>query len=50
MRAKEESMKSIRIPTLTPEQLAELEGLYRSTHSVRFRTRARWSCSPPNSA
>jgi transposase len=37
---KEESMKPIRVPNLLPEQLAELEELYRSTRSVRLRTRA----------
>lgn len=37
---KEESMKPIRVPGLAPEQLAELEELYRSTRSVRLRTRA----------
>src|SRR3954470_14834020 len=37
---KEESMKPIRVPNLTPEQLAELEELYRSTRNVRLRTRA----------
>jgi transposase len=37
---KEESMKPIRVPDLAPEQLAELEELYRSTRSVRLRTRA----------
>lgn len=36
---KEESMKHIRIPDPDPKQLAELEGLYRSTRSVRLRTR-----------
>jgi transposase len=38
--AKEESIKPIRVPDLAPEQLAELEELYRSTRSVRLRTRA----------
>ena len=33
-------MKPIRVPGLAPEQLAELEELYRSTRSVRLRTRA----------
>lgn len=33
-------MKPIRVPDLTPERLAELEGLYRSTYNVRLRTRA----------
>lgn len=33
-------MKPIRIPNLAPEQLAELEELYRSTRNVRLRTRA----------
>jgi transposase len=33
-------MKPIRVPDLAPEQLIELEGLYRSTRSVRLRTRA----------
>ena len=33
-------MKPIRVPDLTPEQLAELEELYRSTRNVRLRTRA----------
>jgi transposase len=33
-------MKPIRVPNLTPEQLAELEELYRSTRNVRLRTRA----------
>jgi transposase len=34
-------MKPIRIPDLAPEQLAELEDLYRATREVRPRTRAR---------
>lgn len=33
-------MRPIRIPTLTPEQLAELEELYRITREARLRTRA----------
>ena len=33
-------MKPIRVPDLAPEQLTELEELYRSTRSVRLRTRA----------
>ena len=33
-------MKPIRVPDLTPKQLAELEELYRSTRNVRLRTRA----------
>jgi transposase len=33
-------MKPISVPDLTPEQLAELEELYRSTRNVRLRTRA----------
>jgi transposase len=33
-------MKPIRVPDLAPEQLIELEELYRSTRSVRLRTRA----------
>ena len=33
-------MKPIRVPDLTPEQLAELEKLYRSTRNVQLRTRA----------
>src|SRR5215204_1115883 len=37
---KEESMKPIRVPDLAPEQLTALEDLYRSTRSVRLRTRA----------
>jgi transposase len=37
---KEESMKPIRVPDLAPEQLAQLEELYRSTRNVRLRTRA----------
>jgi transposase len=40
MRAKEEFMKPIRVPELAPEQLAELEKLYRTTRNVRLRTRA----------
>jgi hypothetical protein len=49
MWAKEEPMKPIRVPHLAPEQLAELEELYRSTRNVRLRTRAqRCSCSPPS--
>lgn len=40
MWAKEESMKPIRVPDLAPEQLTELEELYRSTRKVRLRTRA----------
>jgi transposase len=40
MRAKEESMKPIRIPTLDSEQLDALEKLYRATRDVRLRTRA----------
>ena len=40
MWAKEEPMKPIRVPDLAPEQLAELEELYRSTRNVRLRTRA----------
>src|SRR5215204_2242037 len=37
---KEEPMKPIRIPTLSPEQLDALETLYRSTREARLRTRA----------
>src|SRR5918999_4954129 len=33
-------MKPIRVPELAPEQLAELEKLYRTTRNVRLRTRA----------
>jgi transposase len=33
-------MKPIRVPDLAPEQLAQLEELYRSTRNVRLRTRA----------
>ena len=33
-------MKPIRVPDLAPEQLTALEDLYRSTRSVRLRTRA----------
>jgi len=33
-------MKPIRVPTLAPEQLAELEELYRTTREARLRTRA----------
>jgi hypothetical protein len=33
-------MKPIRIPALTPEQLAVLEELYRTTRDARLRTRA----------
>ena len=40
MWAKEEPMKPIRIPILGPEQLDALEDLYRTTRSVRLRTRA----------
>jgi transposase len=40
MRAKEEAMKPIRIPPLDPEQLDDLEKLYRTTRNVRLRTRA----------
>ncbi len=40
MRTKEESMKPIRIPPLHPEQLDDLEKLYRTTRNVRLRTRA----------
>ena len=40
MRAKEESMKPIRILNLAPEHLDELEELYRSTRNARLRTRA----------
>jgi transposase len=38
--AKEEPVKPIRIPALAPEQLAELEELYRTTRDARLRTRA----------
>jgi hypothetical protein len=38
--AKEVSMKPIRVPDLSPEQLTDLEELYRSTRNVRLRTRA----------
>ena len=38
--AKEEPMKPIRVPALAPEQLAELEELYRTTREARLRTRA----------
>jgi len=40
MWAKEEPMKPIRIPTLAPEQLTELEELYRTTRDARLRTRS----------
>ncbi len=40
MRAKEEPVKSIRIPTLDSEQLTELEEFYRTTREARLRTRA----------
>src|SRR5215208_790736 len=40
MWAKEEAMKPIRIPQLAPEQLTELEELYRTTRDARLRTRA----------
>ena len=33
-------MKPIRIPALTPQRLAELEEMYRSTRDARLRTRA----------
>jgi transposase len=33
-------MKPIRVPALTPEQLAKLEELYRTTREARLRTRA----------
>ncbi|HYQ82897.1 MAG TPA: helix-turn-helix domain-containing protein [Rubrobacter sp.] len=33
-------MKPIRVPDLSPEQLTDLEELYRSTRNVRLRTRA----------
>jgi hypothetical protein len=33
-------MKPIRVPELAPEQLAQLEKLYRTTRNVRLRTRA----------
>jgi hypothetical protein len=33
-------MKPIRIPTLSPERLAALEELYRTTPKARMRTRA----------
>ncbi len=36
----EEAMKPIRIPQLAPEQLTELEELYRTTRDARLRTRA----------
>src|SRR3712207_4776094 len=37
---KEEPMKPIRIPALSPEQLDALEKLYRTTREARLRTRA----------
>ena len=40
MRAKEEPMKPIRIPTLDSERLSELEEFYRTTREARLRTRA----------
>jgi hypothetical protein len=47
-------MKPIRVPDLSPEQLTELEELYRSTRKVRARCGSglapRWSCSPPSEA
>ena len=43
-------MKTIRVPDLSPEQLTELEELYRSTRKVRLRLAPRWSCSPPSEA
>lgn len=41
MRAKEASMKPIRVLDLAPGHLDELEELYRSTRNARLRTRAR---------
>ena len=38
--AEEEPMRSIRIPTLSPEQLNAVEELYRTTRHARLRTRA----------
>ena len=38
--AEEVCMKPIRVPDLAPQQLTELEELYRSTRNVRLRTRA----------
>jgi hypothetical protein len=38
--AKEEPMKPIRVPTLSPQQLAALEELYRSAPKARLRTRS----------
>ena len=40
MWTKEEPIKPIRISVLAPEQLAELEELYRTTRDTRLRTRA----------
>jgi transposase len=37
---KEAAMLPIRLPALTPAQLAELDELYRTTRTVRLRTRA----------
>jgi transposase len=37
---KEAAMRPIRLPALTPAQLAELDELYRTTRTVRLRTRA----------
>jgi hypothetical protein len=48
--AKEEPMKPIRIPTLSPEQLDALEKLYRTTREARLRTRAQMVLLPPSSA
>ena len=39
-------MKPIRVPALAPEQLAELEELYRTTREARLRTRAQTICVP----
>ena len=50
MWAKEEPMKPIRIPTLSPEQLDALEKLYRTTREARLRTRAQMVLLPPSSA
>lgn len=40
MWVKEVPLKPIRVPDLSPERLAELEELYRTTRNVRLRTRA----------
>ncbi len=44
MRAKEEPVKPIRIPTLDSEQLTELEEFYRTTREARPRGAAEDAC------